>query len=44
MGAGLRQDMGRSWGPQAWNQMTDKSPNEIVCDTASQSAIGSNWI
>ena len=38
MGAGLRQNMGRDWGPQAWRGMTNTSPNKIYIDTAERSA------
>lgn len=38
MGAGLRQNLGREWGPQAWKQMTDTSPNKVFTNTAEHSA------
>ena len=38
MGAGLRQNLGREWGPQAWKQMTNTSPNKVFTDTAEHSA------
>ena len=38
MGAGLQQNMGREWGPQAWRQMTHSSPNKIYTDTAQHAA------
>ena len=38
MGAGLRQNLGRTWGPQAWKQMTTSSPNKVFVDAAERSA------
>ena len=38
MGAGLRQNLGREWGPKAWKQMTKTSPNKVYTDTAERSA------
>lgn len=38
MGAGLQQNMGKEWGPQAWRNMTYSSPNKIFTDTAQHSA------
>ncbi len=38
MGAGLRQNLGRDWGPQAWRQMTGTSPNNVFTDVATHSA------
>ena len=38
MGAGLRQNLGKEWGPQAWKQMTSSSPNKVFTDTAERSA------
>ena len=38
MGAGLRQNMGREWGPQVWKQMTTSSPNKVYIDAADHSA------
>lgn len=38
MGAGLRQNMGREWGPQAWRDMTNSSPNQVFIDVAKNSA------
>ncbi len=29
MGAGLQQNLGKSWGPQTWKQMTTSSPNKV---------------
>ncbi len=37
MGAGLRQNLGRDWGPQAWRQMTG-TPNNVFTDVATHSA------
>lgn len=37
-GAGLRQNLGREWGPQAWKEMTQSSPNKVFIDTAERSA------
>ena len=34
MGAGLRQNMGMEWGPQAWRSMTNTSPNKVFTDVA----------
>ncbi len=30
MGAGLRQNLGKEWGPQAWKDVTDTSPNKVT--------------
>ncbi len=38
MGAGLRQNLGRDWGPQTWRQMTGTSPNNVFTDAATHSA------
>lgn len=38
MGAGLRQNLGRTWGPQAWEKMTTSSPNKVYTDAAERSA------
>ena len=38
MGAGLQQNMGKEWGPQAWKQVTQSSPNKIYMDTAQNCA------
>ena len=38
MGAGLRQNLGRTWGPQTWKQMTTSSPNKVFVDAAEHSA------
>ena len=38
MGAGLRQNLGREWGPQAWKQVMINSPNEVFTNTAEHSA------
>lgn len=38
MGAGLRQNLGKTWGPQAWKRMTTSSPNKIFTDAAERSA------
>ena len=38
MGAGLRQNLGRTWGPQAWQRMTTSSPNKVYTDAAERSA------
>ena len=29
MGAGLQQNMGKTWGPAVWSKMTDSSPNQV---------------
>ena len=39
MGAGLRQNMGRDWGPQAWRQVTNSSPNKVFVNRATHSAM-----
>ena len=33
MGAGLQQNMGRSWGPNVWKQMAEASPNKVYRNT-----------
>ena len=38
MGAGLRQNLGREWGPQAWKQMTSTSSNKVFTNAAEHSA------
>ena len=38
LGAGLRQNLGREWGPQAWKQMTKSSPNKVYSNAAERSA------
>ncbi len=38
MGAGLRQNLGRKWGPQTWEQMTGSMPNKVFSDAAECSA------
>ena len=38
MGAGLRQNMGREWGPQVWKIMTQSSPNKVYTDEANDCA------
>ncbi len=38
MGAGLRQNLGKAWGPLAWQQMTHYPPNEVFVDSAKHSA------
>lgn len=38
MGAGLRQNGGRTWGLQAWKGMATSSPNKIYIDAAERSA------
>ena len=38
VGAGLRQNMGRTWGPDVWKKITQKSPNKIYSDTANRYA------
>ena len=38
MGAGLRQNMGREWGPEVWRKMAETSPNQVFTDTAESSA------
>ena len=38
MGAGLRQNIGRTWGPQAWKQMTTSCPNQVFIDVVERSA------
>ena len=36
--AGLRQNLGRTWGPQAWKQlMTTSFPNQVFIDVAERS-------
>ncbi len=38
MGAGLRQNLGKEWGPQAWKDVTNTCPNEVFQSVASNSA------
>ena len=38
MGAGLRQNMGRQWGPEIWRKMTTTSPNKVYTNTADRLA------
>ena len=38
MGAGLRQNLGRKWGPQTWKQMAGSMPNKVFSDAAERSA------
>ena len=38
MGAGLRQNLGRTWGPEAWKQATNTSPNKVYSNVAQNSA------
>ncbi len=38
MGAGLRQNMGKEWGPEIWKQMATTSPNKIYTNTTNHSA------
>ena len=38
MGAGLRQNLGREWGPLAWKEITKSSPNKVFIDTAEYTA------
>ncbi len=38
MGAGLRQNIGREWGPHTWKYMTISSPNKVYSNTAERSA------
>ena len=38
MGAGLRQNLGRTWGPKTWKQMTTSFPNQVFIDVAERSA------
>lgn len=37
-GAGLQQNLGRSWGPEAWEKMTCSPPNQVFVDTAELSS------
>lgn len=37
-GAGLQQNLGRSWGPEAWEKMTCSPPKQIFVDTAELSS------
>ena len=37
-GAGLRKNLGKSWGPKMWEQMTGHPANQICVDTAEISA------
>ena len=37
-GAGLQQNLGRSWGLSTWEKMTSSSPNQVFVDTAESSA------
>ena len=32
------QNLGREWGPQAWKQMMNTSPNKVFTDSAQHSA------
>ena len=34
MGAGLRENLGSSWGPQTWMEATGSTPNSILVKTA----------
>ena len=38
MGAGLRQNIGKEWGPRVWKDITNTSPNKIYTSVTSQSA------
>ena len=38
MGAGLQQNMGKQWGPEIWEKMTNSIPNQVFSDTAERSA------
>ena len=38
MGAGLQQNEGKQWGPDAWKQMTISPPNPVFTDAAERSA------
>lgn len=38
MGAGLQQNMGNKWGPEAWSKMTCSSPNQVFIDAVESSA------
>ena len=42
MGAGLRQNIGRDWSPQAWRQVTNSSPNKVFVNKATHSAMVSS--
>jgi len=38
MGAGLRQNLSKTWGPLAWQQISDSPPNEVFVDSGELSA------
>ena len=38
MGAGLQQNMGKKWGLEAWEKVTDSQPNPVFTDTTNRSA------
>ena len=38
MGAGLQQNMGKTWGPTAWSRMKHSPPNQMFLDAAESSA------
>ena len=37
-GAGLQQNLGRTWGPPTWEKMTTSPPNQVFINTANSSA------
>lgn len=37
-GAGLQQNLGRTWGPPTWEKMTNSLPNQVFIDTVESSA------
>ena len=37
-GAGLQQNLGRTWGPHTWEKMTTSPPNQVFINTAESSA------
>ena len=38
MGAGLQQNMGKTWRPATWAEMTKSFPNQVSVDAAESSA------
>ena len=38
MGAGLRSNIGLTWGPQVWRDTTGSEPNPILVNTANKTA------
>lgn len=37
-GAGLQQNMGKQWGLQVWENVTESPPNQVFIETTERSA------